>query len=167
MGSNYIDLISEIESCVYEIHINSYLVCSVPHFRKSPQNFQVSCNPVVHQHVYNQYIEKKSIPLPSASQQVSQPDQVEPEAKSSVDSDESKKSKIDKSSGKYDSVMFDSFDADALSEIFDLDDADDEEQEETYRRLLDNLMSGKKVLDELKTDAKTFETNIDNLKRQT
>lgn len=55
-----LDLISEVETCVYEIHINSYQVCSVPYFRKTPNNFQISCSPVVTASVYDKYVEKKA-----------------------------------------------------------------------------------------------------------
>ena len=44
---NDIDLISEIETCVYEIHVNSRSMCDVPNFRKEKNKFDIVCRPVV------------------------------------------------------------------------------------------------------------------------
>ena len=50
-----IDLISEIETCVYEIHINSRSICKIPYFSKKPNSFEVNCNPVVEPSAYEKY----------------------------------------------------------------------------------------------------------------
>lgn len=54
-----IDLISEIETCVYEIHINSYSICKIPYFSKKPNSFNINCSPVVDPEVYDKYLEEK------------------------------------------------------------------------------------------------------------
>lgn len=55
-----IDLISEIESCVYEIHIKSHSICKIPYFSKKPNSFNINCNPVAEPDVFDKYSQKKN-----------------------------------------------------------------------------------------------------------
>jgi ferritin len=54
-----IDLISEVESCIYEIHINSHSLCSIPYFSKKQNKFDIKCHPVVDHTTYADYLKKK------------------------------------------------------------------------------------------------------------
>lgn len=55
-NGNSIDLISEIETCVYEIHINSRSICKIPYFNKKQNSFSINCNPVVEPKEYAKYL---------------------------------------------------------------------------------------------------------------
>ncbi len=74
-------MISEIETCVYEIHINSRSICKIPYFSKKPNSFSVNCNPVVESSAYEKYTAimkdaetrqqaKKSETIPSATEEM-------------------------------------------------------------------------------------------------
>lgn len=60
-ATNQIDLISEVETCIYEIHINTDSICKIPNFSKKPNNFDIKCNPVVSPDVYEKYSKKNEI----------------------------------------------------------------------------------------------------------
>lgn len=209
-----------METCVYEIRARSYLVCSVPHFRKLSQNVNIACNPVVPQQIYNKYIEKKSSssrPQPASTtsrltetkSKTHLNDDIQVDVHVEVDEEEILLDEVRENllAGEYDATttmhMLDNIDPDALSNLIDElttaaasaaattptttttkkkitkkdgeeveeeeeeEGEEGEEDEETLKRLVDNLMQSKRLLDDLKTDAKTFEANIDNLKRQT
>ncbi len=51
-------MISEIETCVYDIHINSNQICNIPNFNKKSNNYKIDCNPVLDGHLFNQYSRK-------------------------------------------------------------------------------------------------------------
>ena len=55
-NGNSIDLISEIETCVYEIHINSRSICKIPYFNRKQNSFNINCNPVVEPKEYAKYL---------------------------------------------------------------------------------------------------------------
>ena len=50
---------SEIETCVYEIHIASRGICSIPNFSKKSNNYEIACHPVASKPVYEQFISEK------------------------------------------------------------------------------------------------------------
>ena len=50
-----IALITEIETCVYEIHVNNRLLCNIPRFGKDINKFLVECHPVVDSPTYEAY----------------------------------------------------------------------------------------------------------------
>ena len=50
-----IALITEIETCVYEIHVNNRLLCNIPRFGKDVNKFKVECHPVVDSSTYEAY----------------------------------------------------------------------------------------------------------------
>lgn len=52
-------MISEVETCIYEIHINSNSLCSIPYFSKKQNKFDIRCSPVVDQTTYADYLVKK------------------------------------------------------------------------------------------------------------
>ena len=56
---NQIDLISEVETCIYEINIISSLVCGIPNFSKKSNDFGIKCNPVIDGDEYEKYAKKK------------------------------------------------------------------------------------------------------------
>jgi len=66
-NGNSIDLISEIETCVYEIHINSRSICKIPYFNKKQNSFNINCSPVVEPKEYAKYLSD----LESVEQQLS------------------------------------------------------------------------------------------------
>ena len=47
-----------METCVYEFHINSNLLCNIPHFSKKAKNFKIDCNPVVPPTEYEKYTKR-------------------------------------------------------------------------------------------------------------
>lgn len=48
-----------METCIYEIHINSFSICSIPHFSKKPNNFDILCSPVVKSEIYEKYLKNQ------------------------------------------------------------------------------------------------------------
>lgn len=54
-----IDLISEVETCIYEIHVNSHAMCNIPSFSKKQSKFNINCQPVVDETTYNEYLAKR------------------------------------------------------------------------------------------------------------
>ena len=57
--NNQIDLISEVETCVYEINVLSSAVCKIPHFSKKSNDFDIKCNPVLPADEYQKYVKKQ------------------------------------------------------------------------------------------------------------
>jgi hypothetical protein len=53
-----IKLISEIETCVYEIHINDNSICNVPNFNNIAKVNEITCNPVLTPETYEKYMRK-------------------------------------------------------------------------------------------------------------
>lgn len=58
-STNEIELISEVETCVYEIHIYSGYLCSIPNFREKKNKFDINCNPIVDEIAFNDYQAKR------------------------------------------------------------------------------------------------------------
>ncbi|CAF0936885.1 unnamed protein product [Brachionus calyciflorus] len=56
---NQIEIINEIETCVYEIYVKSYSMCTIPNFSKKQTNYDVQCSPVVSDKIYELYKLKK------------------------------------------------------------------------------------------------------------
>jgi hypothetical protein len=64
-----IDLITELELCVYEFHILSNTVCNIPNFSKKPNNLNIFCNPVVSPAIYEKYTKRKEAKATKETQQ--------------------------------------------------------------------------------------------------
>lgn len=58
-ATNEIDMISEVETCVYEMHINSRSMCTVPKFSKEQSKFDIICRPVVDEETFTRHLKKK------------------------------------------------------------------------------------------------------------
>lgn len=61
MTTNHIESINEIETCVYEIHVHSYILCNIKHFTRKLKNLSIKCNPVLNDADYESYIEAKIV----------------------------------------------------------------------------------------------------------
>jgi hypothetical protein len=53
-----IDMISEVETCVYEINVMSSSLCKAPGFSKKPDNHGIKCTPILQPHVYENYLQR-------------------------------------------------------------------------------------------------------------
>ncbi|RNA29963.1 OS-9-like isoform X2 [Brachionus plicatilis] len=58
-GLDRIEMISEIETCEYEIFVRSQSLCSVPNFSKKQISHDLKCSPVVSDHVFEKYLASK------------------------------------------------------------------------------------------------------------
>lgn len=56
---NKIEMISEIETCVYEISVRTPTLCSVPNFSIKQISHDLKCSPVVTDQVFENYLAKK------------------------------------------------------------------------------------------------------------
>ncbi len=66
--TNEIILVSEVETCVYEIQLGSRTMCNVPGFSKEASRYDLVCKPVVDSDVFNKYLEKKTEKKSAAAQ---------------------------------------------------------------------------------------------------
>jgi hypothetical protein len=60
-STNEIALISEVETCVYEMHVASRTLCNVPGFSKEANRFDLVCRPVVDSHTFETYLENAAV----------------------------------------------------------------------------------------------------------
>lgn len=154
--------------------MNSYLMCSVPQFRKAPQNFQLTCNPVVTQQIYEHYMQKKATAAVLAEAEKSLKSSTDETSTSLNDIGEISIEMITTTPGSnYDHRLVEALD-EMVSEldaaVFEDDENDAallEEEKARLKEFEDVLKKEKEALNELKSSAKEYEKAINNLKKQT
>ncbi len=175
-----INLINELELCVYEFHVLTNTVCSIPNFIKKPNNLNIYCNPVVSPSVYEKYIKRKEDQEAKKTQKALLNTLLQkPSAKQADNSVvDTEQSQIDTSNGEsnrlFDEVMIE----DEISSLDEIaDDLEQQQQQENLEFIGKNEKLGalneqlqlelartEDTISSLKENAKKFEQIVSKVK---
>lgn len=164
-----------METCVYEFHINSNLLCNIPHFSKKAKNFKIDCNPVVPPTEYEKYT-KRMNEQEKAREAKERFEREAREAREAKDKEETLKMiesgelEIEDSVDVETEADADDFLANFEAKRLKLDSMNSElkkemeQSEETITNLKDNAKAFENILNEVKTNRINGETSKTNEK---